>query len=248
MTTRRDFLKSAALFGGFPMLSSLSLAAGAAGSTRRAGVLAQDDEAGTTEYKLPPLPYLPEALEPHIDGRTMRIHHLKTHASYVIGLNRTLKKLQEARDKNDFSDVQPLSRALAFHAGGYVNHIIYFNNMAPVGRGGGEEPTGELADRITADFGSLDKLKAHLSAAALKVEGNGWGVLGYHLVLKRLLVTQMMNQQNLNPIGLVPLLLIDVWEHAYYLKYQNKRNEYIKAWWNVVNWADAAKRYKIATV
>lgn len=239
MPSRREFLTSTALFGGLPALTTLGLTE---------SLLAGDMPGAPTEYKLPKLPYPYEALEPYIDKKTMTIHHDKHHAGYTRGLNAALKKLAAARDKNDFGSIQPLSRALSFHAGGYVNHTIFWHNMAPAGSGGGGRPTGKLAGTIKSDFGGFEKFKAHFSAAAAKVEGNGWGVLGYHPLLKRLTVTQMMNQQDLNTVGLVPLLMLDVWEHAYYIKYQNRRKEYIENWWNVVNWSDVAQRYEAATV
>ncbi len=238
MTNRREFLKGAASFGGAPMLSSLGLAD---------MLLAQGAESEPSRITLPPLPYMSELLEPHLDGRTLRIHHMKHHALHVIELNRVLGRLREAREKSDYADVQELSRALAVHAGGHLNHTIYFSSMAPLGRGGGEEPKGALAERITRDFGSYEQFKAHFTAAALSVQGNGWAVLAYHPLLDRLLISVVSEDQNLVPLGLVPLLMIDMWEHAYYLKYQNKRREYVKAWWNIVYWKDAAKRYATAT-
>ena len=236
MTTRRDFLRSVGALGGVPLLSSLGIATEA---------LAQ----GTAgEYERKPLPFLPEALEPHLDARTLRIHHLKYYGRHVVALNRTLKKLHEARDSADYGDIQALSRELALHAGGYVNHVIYFDGMAPVNRGGGQKPVGELGERIAKDFGSFEKFKAHFTAAAVDLESNGWVVLGYHPIIDRLLVMQMIDENELNTLGLVPLVMIDMWEHAYFLKYQYKRDEYVKAWWNVVYWKDAARRYVIAAV
>lgn len=238
MTNRREFLKGAAIFGGAPMLSSLGLAD---------VLLAQGADSEPTRIALPPLPYMSELLEPHLDGRTLRIQHMKHHALHVIELNRVLDRLSVAREKGEYANVQELSRALAVHVGGHVNHTIYFSSMAPVSRGGGEEPNGKLAERITRDFGSYEQFKAHFTAAALSVEGNGWAVLGYHPLLGRLLITVVSGDQNLVPLGLVPLLMLDLWEHAYYLKYQNKRRDYVKAWWNIAYWNDAAKRYVAAT-
>jgi Fe-Mn family superoxide dismutase len=198
------------------------------------------------EYKLPPLPYDANALEPHIDGQTMSIHHGKHHQAYTDGLNKALAALAAARDAGDFGNIQQLSRLLAFHAGGYFNHIVFWNNMAPAGRGGGGRPDGRLAADIARDFGSYEKFTAHFNAAAEKVEGNGWGVLAWHEALRRLVIVQMLNQQMGPPVGTVPLLMCDVWEHAYYLKYQNRRADYLKAWWNVVNWKNVSERYYAA--
>ncbi len=194
-------------------------------------------------YELPPLPYPYEALEPHIDAQTMRIHHDMHHKAYVDGLNKALEGLAKAREGGDFAAVQALSRLAAFHGGGHSNHTIFWHNMAAAGKGGGGEPGGDLASAIRKDFGDFAKFKAHFSAAATAVEGNGWGVLAWQPALSALTIQTMMNQQNLTILGSVPLLMLDVWEHAYYLKYQNKRAAYVEAWWNVVNWKDVEARF-----
>jgi Fe-Mn family superoxide dismutase len=172
----------------------------------------------------------------------MQIHHDLHHQGYVTGLNNALAALEKARTSGDFAAVQQLSRLVAFHGGGHYNHTVFWNNMAPAGGGGGGEPGGDLRRQIERDFGNVDAFKKHFSAAATAVEGNGWGVLAWHPGLETLLVETMMNQQNLTVIGSRPVLLLDVWEHAYYLKYQNRRAAYVEAWWNVVNWADVATR------
>lgn len=241
MTTRREFIKSAAVLAGtgagLPALTSLGLP----------GALPADEtEGGVPEFKLPSLPYLPEALEPHLDGRTLRIHHMKQHALHVIGLNKALKQLHEAREKNDFTNIQAQTRAMTVHAAGHINHTCYFAGMAPVGRGGGTKPVGEFAQRIDRDFGSYEKFKAQFTAAALSIDGNGWAVLAYNPEpLDRLFILQLTQEQDCASLGMIPLVMIDMWEHAYYLKYQYKRDEYVAAWWNVVYWKDAAKRYVI---
>lgn len=194
-------------------------------------------------HELPPLPYDYNALEPHIDEQTMRIHHDKHHAGYVKGLNAAEEGLAAARQSGDFKAVQQLSRLVAFHGGGHSNHTIFWQNLAPPNSGGGGEPGGKLAEQIQADFGDFDKFRAHFTAASAAVEGSGWGVLSWHPNFGKLHVQTMMNQQNLTVLGSVPLLLLDVWEHAYYLKYQNRRPDYIEAWWNVVNWSDVQARF-----
>lgn len=236
MIHRRDFLAGIGALGGVTLLpADWSLAPAFA-----------DPPAPPAEYKLPPLPYDYKALEPHIDEATMKIHHDKHHQGYVDGLNKALAALAAARDKNDFGSIQGVTRQLAFHAGGFFNHIVFWNNMAPAGSGGGGKPAGGLADAINRDFGSFDKFSAQFSAASTQVEGNGWGVLAYHSALKRLVIFMMQNQQMQVPIGSSALLMCDVWEHAYYLKYQNKRADYVKAWWNVVNWKNVGERYDAA--
>jgi Fe-Mn family superoxide dismutase len=191
-------------------------------------------------HVLPPLPYDYKALEPHIDEQTMRLHHDIHHTAYVDGLNAAEEKLAAARAGGDFGAVQALQRALAFHGSGHFNHCVFWENMAP--KGGGT-PSGDLAKRIEKDFGGFDPFKKHFSAAAATVEGNGWGILAWHPMAGHLMVLASMNHQNQGVHGAIPLLMLDVWEHAYYLKYQNKRPAYVEAWWNVVNWADVAARY-----
>jgi len=243
MSTRREFLEGVGALGGAILLTGAAQIASA--DDKPATPAAPAAPAGG-EYTLPPLPYAYDALEPHIDKMTMEIHHDKHHAAYVTGLNAALKALAAARESGDFAAIQGVSRQLSFHAGGYYNHLIFWNNMAPAGKGGGGKPSSKLADQIAKDFGSFEKFQAHFNAAAAAVEGNGWGVLAWHGALKRLLVVTLMNQQNLAPLGTTPLLMCDVWEHAYYLKYQNKRADYIKAWWNVVNWKDVEERFSAA--
>jgi Fe-Mn family superoxide dismutase len=199
---------------------------------------------------LPPLPYAYDALEPHIDAQTMTIHHTKHHQAYVDGFNKAEASLKELRDKGDAAAfapaIQQLERLLAFHGGGHVNHSIFWETLAPAGKGGGGEPTGPLADQIKADFGSFAAFKMQMQAAAVAVEGSGWAWLTWQPAVGKLLVQTMMNQQNLHIIGSVPLLGVDVWEHAYYLKYQNKRADYVTAWWNVVNWGKVSELFAAA--
>lgn len=239
MSTRREFIGGIAATGGL-MLVPQALGLSSA--------MAFEGEGGgaPSQFELPPLPYAYDALEPHIDAQTMKIHHDLHHKGYTDGLNKALATLATQRDGGDFAGVGPASRALAFHAGGYFNHIVFWNNMAPADKGGGGKPGGKLAADINRDFGGYEKFTAHFSAAAAAVEGNGWGVLAYHPALKRLMIFSMMNQQMQIPAGSIPLLMCDVWEHAYYLKYQNRRADYIKAWWNVVNWKNISERYYAA--
>jgi len=207
-------------------------------------------DAAKGEYVLPPLPYDYNALEASIDEQTMRLHHGKHHQAYVTGLNNALKKLAEARAANDpaaFALVKHWSREVSFNGGGHVLHTIFWNNMAPSGKGGGGEPTGDLAATINKHFGSVASFRANFSAAAGAVEGGGWGILAYEPLANGLIVIQAEKQQDLTVWGITPLLCLDVWEHAYYLKYQNRRADYVKAWWDVVNWADVAERLRAAS-
>lgn len=197
-------------------------------------------------HELPPLPYDYNALEPYIDEQTMHLHHDIHHKGYVDGLNNAEKKLAEARAAGDYALVKHWSREAAFHGSGHFMHALFWPNMAPHGRGGGGEPKGELAEQIKKDLGSFEAFKKHYSAAAVAVEGSGWAVLAWQPQGKQLVVLQSEKHQQLTQWGVVPLLVLDVWEHAYYLKYQNKRAAYVEAWWNVVNWADVAARFEKA--
>jgi Fe-Mn family superoxide dismutase len=199
-------------------------------------------DAATSEYILPPLPYAYNALEPSIDEQTMTLHHDMHHAGYVRGLNKALASLASARMMGDHGAIKAVSRDLAFNGSGHLLHSMFWTNMAPAGNGGGGQPGGELANALTASFGSVDAFRAQFSAASGKVEGSGWGILAWEPLSKNLVVLQAEKHQNLTLWGVTPLLVLDVWEHAYYLKYRNKRGDYVKAFWDVVNWADVSKR------
>lgn len=197
------------------------------------------------EYRLPELPYAYNALEPYIDEATMKLHHDKHHAAYVNGLNAALAKLEDARAKGDFASIQSLSKLVAFHGSGHTMHAIFWQVMCPKEKSM-EPNSGALHDALTRDFGSVANFKKQFSEAAKAVEGSGWAVLAYEPIGKKLLVLQAENHQKLTVQGSVPLLVLDVWEHAYYLKYQNKRADYVDAFWNIVNWAEVEKRLSAA--
>ncbi|WP_159797574.1 superoxide dismutase [Puerhibacterium puerhi] len=190
-------------------------------------------------YTLPDLTYDYGALEPHISGRIMELHHSKHHQAYVTGANTALEKLEEARDKGDLAAVNLHEKNLAFNLGGHVNHSAFWTNLSPEGGG---EPTGEIAAAIAENFGSFEKFKAHFTAVAAGVQGSGWAILAWDSIGQKLIIVQLYDQQSNIALGLVPIVLLDCWEHAYYLDYQNVRADYISAWWNVVNWADAEQR------
>ncbi|MBS0262360.1 MAG: superoxide dismutase [Planctomycetes bacterium] len=193
------------------------------------------------EYVLPPLPYAPNALEPHIDAETMTLHHDKHHAAYVKGANDALGKLAEIRaGKVDAGQVTDWSEKLAFNVSGHILHAFFWANLGP--KSG--EPTGELAKDLAADFGSVEAFKTHFSAAAAQVQGNGWAILAWEPISSRLIVLQVRNHQINAAWSSVPILVLDVWEHAYYLKYRNVRADYVKAFWNVVNWHAVGEWYE----
>lgn len=192
-------------------------------------------------HELPPLPYDYNALEPHIDEQTMRLHHDKHHLAYVNGLNNAETKLKEAREKGDYALVKHWEREAAFHGAGHFLHCIFWENMSP--KGGGE-PTGELADSIASSFGSYANFIAHFKAAGAAVEGSGWVLLTKNCTTKQLDILTAEKHQDLSQWVTIPLLVCDVWEHAYYLKYQNNRAAYLESFTKVINWSDVAKRMK----
>ncbi|MGW1344864.1 superoxide dismutase [Kribbella sp. NPDC002412] len=196
-----------------------------------------------TTYTLPDLPYDYGALAPSIAGEIMELHHSKHHQTYVNGLNDTLEKLAAAREKGDFGAIVGLEKSLAFNLGGHVNHSIFWKNLSP---DGGDKPDGELGAAIDEYFGSFDGFQAHFTAAATTIQGSGWAILGWDALAGRLLVHQLYDQQGNLPAGQIPIAMLDMWEHAFYLQYKNVKPDYVKAWWNVVNWADAQARFDAA--
>jgi Fe-Mn family superoxide dismutase len=229
-----------------------TIAAAAAGQTRGGAGTPFDStaafgwDAAKGEYTLPGLPYPADALEPHIDRPTMEIHHGKHHAAYVAGLNTALAELRKAREAAEYSLVKHWSRELAFHGGGHVNHCLFWWTMAPAGAGGGGEPAGRLGEAVSRDFGSFGAFSKHFQAAAAAVEGSGWAWLVVDRLSGRLMIQQMEKQQDMLVAAATPLLGCDVWEHAYYLRYQNKRADYVKAWFNVINWGTVGKIFEHA--
>ncbi|QAB17887.1 superoxide dismutase [Leucobacter muris] len=194
-------------------------------------------------YSLPELPYDYAALEPHISGKIMQLHHDKHHQAYVTGANTALEQIAEASDSDNLAAVNKLEKDLAFNLGGHVNHTIFWNNLSPEG---GERTEGELAAAIDEHFGSFEKFQAHFTATALGVQGSGWAVLAWDALGQRPNIVQLFDQQGNLPAGTVPLLMLDVWEHAYYLDYLNVRADYVKAFWHIANWQDVAKRFEAA--
>lgn len=191
-------------------------------------------------YSLPDLPYDYAALEPALSAQILELHHDKHHAAYVAGANTTLEKLEAARAADDYASIVGLEKTLAFNLSGHILHDIYWQNMSP---DGGGEPEGDLSAQITEDFGSFAAFKKQLSQATTLVQGSGWGVLTYEPVGKKLLITQVYDHHANVAIGGDVLLVIDAWEHAYYLQYKNVRADYVEKFWDVVNWQDVAARY-----
>ena len=192
------------------------------------------------DYTLPELPYDYSALEPHISGRIMELHHDKHHATYVAGANTALAKLTEARASGSLETVNLHEKNLAFNLAGHINHSVFWKNLSP---DGGDAPTGELGAAIDEFFGSFDSFRKHFTANALGIQGSGWSLLAWDSVGQRLVIAQVYDHQSNIALGLVPIVLLDMWEHAFYLDYVNVKGDYIKAWWNIVNWTDATQRF-----
>jgi len=195
------------------------------------------------QYTLPALPYDYSALEPSISGTIMELHHSKHHQTYVTGANTALTQLAEARESGNLANVNKLQKDLAFNLGGHVNHSIFWTNLSP---DGGDKPTGELAAAIDDHFGSFDAFTAHFTATALGVQGSGWSVLAWDSIGQNLIIQQFFDQQSNFAAGTVPLLMLDVWEHAYYLDYKNVRADYVKGFWNIANWENVQQRFQTA--
>jgi Fe-Mn family superoxide dismutase len=191
-------------------------------------------------YALPDLPYDPAALEPHLSAEIVSLHHGKHHAAYVNGANATLEKLQAARDAGDFTSIVGLEKTLAFNVSGHVLHSLYWQNLSP---DGGGKPEGELAAAIDESFGSFDAFKSHLTHATVGVQGSGWGALTWEPNAGRLLVEQIYDHHANVLVNGTRLLVIDAWEHAYYLQYRNVRADYVSAMWDVINWDDVSTRF-----
>lgn len=194
-------------------------------------------------HRLPPLPYPYNALEPVISEEIMRLHHDKHHQSYVDGLNKAEREMQQARNSGDFSLIKHWEREAAFHGAGHYLHTIFWNVMSP--RGGGK-PSGQLNEAIVSTFGDFEKFKKHFSEAAKNVEAVGWAILVWAPRSHRLEILTAEKHQNLSQWDVIPLLVLDVWEHAYYLQYKNERAKYVDEWWNVVNWNEVEKRFNKA--
>ncbi len=194
-------------------------------------------------YSLPELTYDYAALEPHISARIMELHHSKHHKAYVDGANNALAQMAEARETGSFANINRLEKDLAFHLGGHVNHSIFWTNLAP---DAGGTPEGEVASAIDEYFGSFDAFKAHFQAASLGIQGSGWGVLSWDPVGSRLVIQQLFDQHANTAQGTIPILQLDMWEHAFYLDYQNVKADYVAAFWHIVNWENVAKRFEAA--
>lgn len=239
--SRRDVLKAGSL---------AMLGLGAAGSAAPAMAMDQTQPAaasltgayGDNAYTLGDLPYAYDALEPLYEEKTLRIHHTRHHAGYVSGLNSTLDKLETARKEGDYSAIKTLSRDLAFHGSGHVLHALFWNSMCP------DRPSvpDGLAEHLSRSFGSVDGATSQFAAATKAAEASGWGILAYEPIADKLLIFQAEKHQNLTIWGVIPLLVCDVWEHAYYLQYANDRGAWVDNFMKMANWPFAAARLEQA--
>lgn len=185
---------------------------------------------------MPKLPYDYNALAPHMSEEQLKLHHDKHHQAYVNGANSAFEKLDKARQENLDIDAKAALKDLSFNIGGHILHSIFWNNLAPAGKGGGGQPSGAIADVINKEFGSFERFKKEFSSAASTTEGSGWAALAMHPCIGRPLIMQIEKHNvNVYPTFNV-LMVLDVWEHAYYVDYQNQRPKFIEAFWNIVNW------------
>ncbi len=194
-------------------------------------------------YALPDLHYDYAALEPHISGKIMELHHDRHHRAYVNAANQAIERVLEARHKRDFDQIGALERKLAFNVSGHVLHSLFWQNLSP---DGGGRPEGALATAINRDFGSFDLFRKQLTAAAAQTMGSGWAALTYDPIVHRLGTTLIHDHQSEITQGGVPLLVLDAWEHAYYLQYENVKEDYFAAIWNLWSWEDVAHRFDLA--
>ena len=230
--TRRDIMGRVGALGALGILSTVL--------PSEAFASAPADRKLVNLLELPALPYPEDALEPVIDKETVKIHHGKHFAAYVAGLNKDLKNMEKARQSGSFDDIKQLSRDLAFNASGVVLHWIYFSTIGP---NAGGIPAGKIGDLIKRDFGSFEVFWKQFSAASKSVEASGWGVLAWEPFSQKLVILQAEKHQNLTSWGCMPLMVCDVWEHAYYLKYQNRRADYVDNFAKIIDWAKVEERF-----
>jgi len=196
-------------------------------------------------YSLPQLPYDYAALKPYISEEQLKLHHQKHHQAYVNGANAIYEKFDKARNENADFDVKATLKELSFHLGGFRLHNLFWENLAPAGKGGGGAPKGELEKAITREFVKFDRFRKEFTQAANSVEGSGWAALTFCRKTGRLLVMQI-EKHNVNVFpGFDILMVLDVWEHAYYLDYRNDRAKFVESFWNIVNWDAIGKRFDL---
>lgn len=225
---KREFIQAGALSSFAALTMSLGGLKAFANNSESSGPLGC-----YSTHDLPKLPYDYKALEPIIDEQTLIIHHTKHHNGYVNGLTNAEEQLAKIRGKGNFEDTEYWTKKLAFHGAGHYLHCLYWDSMSP---NGGGSPKGTLADKIATAFGSFEVFKAQFEKVTASVEGSGWGLLAFRPEDKLVFILHVEKHQDLTPWNMIPIMAVDVWEHAYYLKYQNKRGEYLAKWWDIANW------------
>lgn len=234
---RKSFLQNASILTGAAILPANSVFSQ---NVQNNGIDKLTDANGN--FSLQPLPYAENFLEPYMDAETTHLHHTFHHGGAVKAANKDLEMIRKAMDSNNFESVDYHTKKLAFHFSSHVLHSIFWTNLTNKQT----NPGGELLKRIDKDFGNYEKLKSYIAATSKNVDGSGWGILGYQPYADKLTILQCENHEKLTQWGVVPLLVIDVWEHAYYLKYKNRRGDFVDALFNIINWDNVAERLDIA--
>ena len=230
---RKDFLKTGALIGAASVLGTGNAFARNLTNNNFDKLI---DANGN--FALQPLPYSEDSLEPYMDTETVHLHYTYHHGGAVNAANGDLKKIHEAIDKNNLETIDHWTKKLSYHLSSHILHSVFWTNLS----GKIKPASGDLLRRIEKDFGSFDKLKTYLASTSKNVDGNGWGILGYQPYTDKLTIMQCENHEKLTQWGVIPILVIDVWEHSYYLKYKNKRADFVDALFNIINWDNAADR------
>src|SRR5215510_8977669 len=234
---RKEFLRNSLIVGGTSMLSAKDIFSS---PLTDAGIDKLTDATGN--YTQQPLPYSENFLEPFMDAETLHLHYTFHHGGAVKSANTDLQKIKDALNANNLESVDFWTKKLSFHFSSHILHSIFWTNLANKKT----EPAGDLLKRIEKHFSSFDKLKAYIAETSKNVDGNGWGILGYQPYSDSLTVLQCENHEKLTQWGVIPLLVIDVWEHSYYLKYRNRRAEFVDNLFSIINWDNAAQRFEVA--
>ena len=234
---RKEFLTTSAILAGATILPSNSVFAE---NINNNGIDKLTDANGNFIHQ--PLPYNTDHLEPYMDEETLHLHHSFHHGGAVKGANKDIEMIKSVMNSGDFTLADHWTKKLSFHLSSHILHSIFWTNLANKK----SQPTGDLLKRIEKDFGSTNKMQEMIAKISKSIEGSGWGILAYQPYSDNLVVLQCENHHKLTVWGAVPLLVIDVWEHAYYLKYKNKRGDFVDALMNIINWDNVAQRYDIA--